>query len=121
MVPRTGTVDDVVEGAGILEEVGRVSKGKTIAPSILLWGIFAIFFVLYLSFSVLLWPVLLVWASALSVHMLLNYGRPQPRQVGVSLALALAAAIPTSVAGRSLSLRGGARVRLDVRLLDSNV
>ena len=97
-----------------------MNKGKTIASSILLWGAFAVFFMLYLSFSVLLWPVLLVWASALSVYTLFNYGRLQPKQVGVSLALALAAAISTSVAGRSLSLRGGARVRLDVRLLDSN-
>lgn len=103
MAPRMGTVGDAVEGVGILEEVGRVNKGKTIVPFILLWGIFAIFFVLYLSFSVLLWPVLLVWASALSVYTLLNYGRPQPKQVGVSLALALAAAISTSVASRSLS------------------
>lgn len=79
-----------------------MNKGKAIAPSILLWGVFAIFFVLYLSFSVLLWPVLLVWASALSVYMLLNYERPQPRQVGVSLALALAAAISTSVAREAL-------------------
>ena len=81
-----------------------MNKGKTIASSILLWGAFAVFFMLYLSFSVLLWPVLLVWASALSVYTLFNYGRLQPKQVGVSLALALAAAISTSVASRSLSV-----------------
>jgi len=32
-----GTVGDAVEGAGILEEVGRVNKGKTIASSICLY------------------------------------------------------------------------------------
>lgn len=37
MVPRTGTVGDAEEGAGILEEVGKVNKGKTIASSICLY------------------------------------------------------------------------------------